>query len=362
MFNLKKHAQSRTQLSYPKQLAKNRDEYKQEAPQEGATERQLKADGQKKKDNTIAFEKQLQAVRTGSPNRIAEGEMNKSPKMFNDKRDDRTHHQPAKSQDLVAEANHQKKLKAFRKARKGDDRDTAFWDKFVGSQMINKPTKIVKNEVNTQLQNTENRFSDLKPELKEKVDGMVLSAMQQADKMLFHIYAMAAKEGRELNTQEKQQITDITSGKARILVAAEKSLKTGQLLPPGTGENINPSQGISQKAKDDEFLAKTIFGPDAARDKGFEDTGAEIVETAGPASSQSVSIKFVGNQAVIMENGEEIDFFPTVDEAKQNYPEATVEGQEISQLDPSEMGGDLQTDLAPAGLGTTENYRPGEEL
>ncbi len=344
-------AQSKTQLSYPKQLEKDNKEYKREVPTEGATERQL---DQKKKDNTIPFEKQLSAARTGSPNRVAEGELNEAPKLFNDKRDDRTHHQPAKSQDLVAEAYHQKKLKAFRKARKGEDRDTSFWDKYVNSQMINEPTKIVKNEIKTQLQNTEDRFADLKPELKEKIDGMVVEAMQSADKLLFHIYATAASEKRDLTKQEKQQIVDITSGKARILVAAQEALKTGQFggigqpLPPGQEDtNMGPVGGVDQPASPQPNLPEEVYDPDAM--------AHDNVLPSVPV------IRFENNQAVVYDGDQAIDFFPTAEEAKQNYPEASLEG-ETDQADPGDMDGDLQSGLASAGLGTDEDYNPGMDI
>lgn len=63
----------------------------------------------------------------------------------------------------------------------------------------------------SQLQNISDRFKG------DKIDKMVMASVKDADAMLFHIYATVAKENRKLTTQEHQQITDINSGKIRLL-------------------------------------------------------------------------------------------------------------------------------------------------
>ena len=46
---------------------------------------------------------------------------------------------------------------------------------------------------------------------------MVMAQLKDADAMLFHIFATAKKEKRDLDEEEKQQVTDIEAGKSHIL-------------------------------------------------------------------------------------------------------------------------------------------------
>ena len=63
----------------------------------------------------------------------------------------------------------------------------------------------------SQLPNNPNRFKG------DKVNKMVMASIKDADAMLFHIYATAAKSRRNINNEEKQQIVDINSGKMRLM-------------------------------------------------------------------------------------------------------------------------------------------------
>lgn len=261
MFNLKKAAEFDTSLPYPKQLEDKRKEFKQKEPDEGTTERQLEARAHKDKDTSVPFNKQLEAARTGTSTAVTEKGLNEAPKLYNDKRDDRTHNTKVTAPNLVAEAYHQEKLKAFQKAQKEQSRDTEFWDKAVGSQMLGEKTKIVSNNQKSQLQNKEERFKGLKPDLEKvkKYDDMVTASLKQADAMQFQIFANAASESRNINVDEVQQIFDINSGKARLLAQYEEVMSKvaqslgGQPSPfevsksitdiPVDGASNEPSQG-----------------------------------------------------------------------------------------------------------------------
>lgn len=230
-FNLKKAAKFDTSLPLPKQLDDKRKEFNQVEPSEGTTERQLEANVRKDKDNCIPFNKQLESARTGTSEVIAEGQLNDAPKLYNNRRDDNTHAKKVTAVNLVSEAYHQEKLKAFREAQKGNERDTSFWDKEVGIQMQGEKTKIVSNNQKSQLQNHPDRFNGLTPDLStsKKFDDLVTAALDQADRMQFTIFANAASTGRKLSKVELQQIADINSGKARAIIAYETRMnKTAQ--------------------------------------------------------------------------------------------------------------------------------------
>jgi hypothetical protein len=108
----------------------------------------------------------------------------------------------------------QKHEEDFKKAQKNSKNDTEFWDKYVGVQLEEKgrPIKVDNNvpSSGSQLQNNPDRFKG------EDITKMVMASLKDADAMLFHIYAKASKEGRELSEDENQQINDICSGKIRL--------------------------------------------------------------------------------------------------------------------------------------------------
>lgn len=246
-FNLKKASKFDTSLPLPKQLDDKRKEFNQVEPDEGTTERQLESNVRKDKDNTVPFNKQLESVRTGTSEVIAEGQLNDAKKLYNDRRDDSLHTKKVTAVNLVSEAYHQEKLKAFREAQDGSERDTSFWDKEVGVQMQGEKTKIVSNKQKSQLQNHPDRFKGIKPDLStsKDFDDMVTASLRQADKMQFAIFANASSSGRKLTKSEIQQIADINSGKARIIASYESAMqkKAQSMLamkPAAPGDDISP--------------------------------------------------------------------------------------------------------------------------
>jgi len=107
----------------------------------------------------------------------------------------------------------QKKEEAYKKAT--TDSDTTFWDKYLNVSVGE--TKVDANVSDSQLQNVSDRFDKIDDASDAKYDKMIYASLQDADAMLFHIYATSEKEGRGLTSIEKQQVNDINSGKARLL-------------------------------------------------------------------------------------------------------------------------------------------------
>jgi len=166
----------------------------------------------KDKDNTIPYEKQLEAARDGKDNLIVtEKALDTNPKVYNNKRLDQTGDiMPINLETIKHE---QKKEEAYKKAT--TDSDTTFWDKYLNVSVGE--TKVDANVSDSQLQNVSDRFDKIDDASDAKYDKMIYASLQDADAMLFHIYATSEKEGRGLTSIEKQQVNDINSGKARLL-------------------------------------------------------------------------------------------------------------------------------------------------
>jgi len=190
----------------------------------------------KDKDNTITIEGQIDRKSEGKPI-VTEKALETSGKVYNDKRDDAwdTSVMPINQ---ASEKLDQEKAKSL-KAAENEKKDTLFWDKYVGVQMEGEKTTVSRNvpDTGSQLQNNPARFKG------EKIDKMVSASLKDADAMLFHIYATATQEKRNLTKIEEQQIVDINSGKVRILTAL-----TPQVLDkPQLGR---PQRNVDQPQKD----------------------------------------------------------------------------------------------------------------
>jgi hypothetical protein len=112
---------------------------------------------------------------------------------------------------LLEEAAHQEKIKAFNSATVKDS-DTEFWDELLASDDV--------KAAPSQLHNHPNRFKNLTKDdvLKnEGVKNMVMASLKDADAMLYHIYRVAASESRELTSEEAKLIDGITADKVKII-------------------------------------------------------------------------------------------------------------------------------------------------
>ena len=264
-FNLSKTAADKRYKSYDKMLSGNNTEHGIETVDSSTTEYRL---SRKNKDNTVPFEKQIDAVRKGKDNlMVAEKALNTEPKVFLDKRNEEwdTSVMPI---NLETEKHHQKHVEAFKDAEK-NDKETLFWDKYVGKQILREVTKVDKNVSETQLENAPERFKNLEDATDVEIKKMVSASLKDADAVLFHIYATDNKEDRDLNDKEKQIVVDINSGKMGLITKA---------------------MNIMEKR----------------------------------ASDSQVVIKEQNGKSVVYENGVPIDKFNSSNEAKTNYPEAKI--------------------------------------
>lgn len=238
-YNLKKKAKDDAKV-YDKHLGDNREELGNKVNTNPGNidyeMQQVQKTHDVPPDDQIT-QQQLEAARTGTNNGITEKALNENKTLYNEKRTDKAYATDIKSNDLVSESYDQKTRKDFTKAENAQDRDTEFWDKYVGDQMLGKKTTITNNVQKSQLQNHKDRFKGLANSMPtdesqstnrsrvnkpDKFYKMVEASLKRADAMLFHIHATAAVEGRDLTNTEKQQIVDINSGKIRAMVGHEK--------------------------------------------------------------------------------------------------------------------------------------------
>lgn len=95
----------------------------------------------------------------------------------------------------------------YKKAENEQKADTEFWDKYVGVQLEGPKTTVIKN--------IPDRASQLPSKKKDAEE--IKNFMKDADAMIFHIYATANSNNRELTHNEKQQIIDINASKTRFM-------------------------------------------------------------------------------------------------------------------------------------------------
>lgn len=197
-FNLKTASKNKAPSISEKTIEKNRETMGIDAESQGTIEKNINLSlPTKDKDNTVPFNVQLEASRKNEKDQqIIEAKMDSKQVNFGDK------FEQISPINKESQKYDNEKLKKFKEAQ-DKDKETLFWDKYIGVQMDGETTKVPDNipPEASQLQNIPEKLASLK----------------DADAMLFHIYASAKKEGREINDSEKQQIIDINSGKNRIL-------------------------------------------------------------------------------------------------------------------------------------------------
>lgn len=259
-FNLRKKANATDDTINDKRLDENRKGMNLSIEQQDAVSKNINLSiPTKDKDNTVPFNQQLNAARKNE-SEVAITEAGMDDKIVDFKSKDK---KQVMDINVESQKYDDEKEAALKKAEK-EKRDTSFWDKFVGVQLEGKKTKVDNNipASASQLPNKPERFKG------KTVDKMVMASIKDADAMLFHIYATAAKAGRELTKDEEQQVIDINSGKMRLMAQAPL---------PGTATTI------------------------------------------------PVRIKKEVGGAGVYEGGKKIDQFKSCDDAKANYPEGEVE-------------------------------------
>lgn len=233
MFNLKKISKKEHYKPYQKYLEEdNESKGTKSKPSPGSIDYELNSK-KKDTDSSIPFNTQLNEARKGESLSITESQLNNSGKGIMNHRSSKAWNTKQNPINLLSEANDQKKYNAFRKETDKQKIDNSFWTKDVGKQKTIKTKKIIDNKQKSQLQNSPDNYSGLDKTMpistdinenksrlnkKDKISfASVESTLRDADSMLFHIYASAAKDGRELNDNESQMVIDINSGKLRIL-------------------------------------------------------------------------------------------------------------------------------------------------
>jgi len=264
------------------------------------TDMTLGENGRKNADNTVPLDTQISKVMPPvKQDVILESHLNKDKKGMNDKRlgiwdtDVSTYA-------LLSEAYDQRKLRAFNDVNK-EKRDTSFWDKYVGQQLDGEKTTIVSNRQNSQLENNPKRFDGISTKgnivenvkkfvTKQDFDKMVSASVKDADSMLFHIYANSFSESRELTNKEKQIIKDINAGKLRKFCQKAKWMDISDLS----------FEGLAGEKPQEEPWQET------------------------PVEYDDITIRQENGQVVVYEDDIPIDKYPSVREAKDNYPEAKI--------------------------------------
>lgn len=201
-YNLKKQA-SDTESITDKTIEKNRNDMNLSNEKQGTTEKNINLSLPiKNKDNTVPFNVQLEAARKKETNpQIIEAKMDDKEVAFGTQEDT--------MMDINAETKKftDKKEADFKKAEKSTDTDTSFWDQFVGKDLEKSPNKVVANDPDKASQLPNVSASDIE------------SMLRDADAMIYHIYATASSEDRDLNEEEEQQLIDIESGKSRYMAS-----------------------------------------------------------------------------------------------------------------------------------------------
>jgi len=209
-FNLKHSAKEEDVTSYNKMLEDARKDT-------DVAEKNMNLSIDKKdNDVTIPFEKQLEASRTDETDIIAEKGMD-GEKMYNDKRKDLdgTTISPINLVSIKEDKEHDDK---YKKAESEQDLETKFWDKCLGVQTINKNKKIPKPIKDNQLQNNPERFNKMNKDIyKVKPEKMVIASLMDADALIFNIYAKSIKEGRKINSEERNILDRINNEKVSLL-------------------------------------------------------------------------------------------------------------------------------------------------
>ena len=298
-YNLKKQASAGDSTVTDKMLDKNRTDMNLSNNQQKVVEKNINLSLPiKDKDNTVPFNLQLEASRTNT---------DAEPSITEASMDDKEVHSDSKDKKQVMDINVktqeycQEHEDSFKQAE--GEKNTAFWDKYVGVQLEGDgmPTKVKNNipATSSQLPNNPARFKG------KDINKMVMASIKDADAMLFHIHATAARSGRNLSEDEKQQIIDINSGKRRILA----------------GNNPNVSE---------EVRGKPDFNPRPCRDKKEKEDG--MVEPIRrnleyAAGTDPVIKEESDGKGTVYEGKNPIDQFKDCAEAKANYPEADIPEQ-----------------------------------
>ena len=265
-FNLKKFAASKDYTITDKSIEEQRNSMGMSNEAQDVVHKNINASlPTKDKDNTVPFNVQLNKTRKNETDfAITEAGMDDKTVAFGEKA------KQVSDLNELSESLHIEKEKDFKKAQDASKKDTAFWDKYVGTQLEEKGKKVDKNvpDSASQLPNNPERHKS------KEISKLVSAQLKDADAMLFHIFAIASSEERGLTDKEQQQITDINSGKLRLFAQMVQPVRRSLEYSPDSDPVIK---------RDADGVAR-VYEPD----------------------------------------GKAIDEFKSCDEAKANYPEGKI--------------------------------------
>lgn len=227
MYNLKKYAEKEISV-FNNMLNNKRDEQGTVSNDEsGNYEYRLDDDrNSKSEDDNVSYQKLLDQSRSENDGlSITESAMNKKDKgKFNmaDYRSDKTSNVPLMDYNIEAEHTLRKENeKNIKKEQSNQDRDTSFWDDFVGKQLPEElKTEIVRNLAPSQLVSNYDSRDEFEKE-NNSIKKASVNSLKDADAMIYSIYRFAYDNNREINAEEQQIINDINSSKARVLLAQD---------------------------------------------------------------------------------------------------------------------------------------------
>jgi len=304
-FNLKSAQYKGQYKNYNKMLEDNTEDLIKDVPVNKNVNQKL----DKRETKEVVQENRMDTRRQGEDdNKVIEKNLNTNDKLEIADRND-IWDTTIKPENLLSEAYDQKKLKAFKDNMKtNQERDTEFWDKYVGEQMIDKDdiTKIVKNNAPSQLPNKSDRFKNMTPKdvIKNKtnIKKRVMASLKEADANLLNTYLVAFSNNRDLNKIEKEKISKINNYKKKIIAQLET-------VEDKSNEDRAREDALREISIDEKENKKRDI-------KRQEEIGEEYELDIKPQPDGTV---FVYNEGTI------IDIFDRYDNVDENIEDATAQ-------------------------------------
>lgn len=215
-FNAKKFAEKTTVKPYEKMLKDNNDEHDIELPSEPQNYTKMLEEDRKNDPGDEIIEKRLKR------------EDKTAQTITEDQLDKRKSYIPHRN-DLgipVADMSKKNSVKIkddFAKENNKEDRDTKFWDDYVGDQMDeDQITRVSSNDQPSQLLSNFDSREDFRKENPSMKVASAVESLKDADAMLYHIYRTSAEQNRTISETEKNMVSDINNNKALLLAELTK--------------------------------------------------------------------------------------------------------------------------------------------
>lgn len=214
-------------------------------------------------------------------------------------RNDKNDKVSIKPMDVLSEAYDQQYREAYKEAENSEKRNTEFWDKYVGSQLIGKKTKVPVNvpASGNQLSNNSDRFESLQGEgyhadvnknfsaykkdnnIRPMTMAQVQESLRDADAMLFFLSYKAAQASRPLTVNEQKLVDSINKAKTKILLAADPTIPSNPFEPTS---DLSPQQNEESPISGDDMglgeIAQAIKNPTVDNPAVVDDPSRRAVD------------------------------------------------------------------------------------